>query len=174
IRLNDKTLELGEKKVSRDGENFTTEFFWNDEHLSFAEILHLAGVIPLPPYLHRDAEKDDAVRYQTVYAKHDGSVAAPTAGLHFTQALLEALDARGISRHHVTLHVGAGTFLPVKADDTAQHRMHAEWGEISAETAAALNRARAAGGRTIAVGTTSRRRMGAAAGGGGSVAAVAG
>ena len=84
-------------------------------------------------------EPEDAERYQTVYARHDGAVAAPTAGLHFTPALLAALDARGVSRHFVTLHVGAGTFLPVKADDTAEHRMHAEWGEVSADTAAALN-----------------------------------
>ncbi len=92
-----------------------------------------------------------------------GAVAAPTAGLHFTPELLAALDARGISRHFVTLHVGAGTFLPVKAEDTAEHRMHAEWGEISADTAAALNAARAAGGRIVAVGTTSLRLLETAA-----------
>ena len=119
-------------------------------------------------------QPEDAERYQTVYARHDGAVAAPTAGLHFTPALLAALDARGISRHYVTLHVGAGTFLPVKADDTAQHRMHAEWGEISAETAAALNRARAAGGRIIAVGTTSLRLLETAASDDGSDPAVRG
>ena len=111
----------------------------------------------------RACEPEDAERYQTVYARHDGAVAAPTAGLHFTPELLAALDARGISRHFVTLHVGAGTFLPVKADDTAEHRMHAEWGEVSAETAAALNAARAAGGRIVAVGTTSLRLLETAA-----------
>ena len=106
---------------------------------------------------------EDADRYQTIYARHEGAVAAPTAGLHFTDSLFAALDARGISRHFVTLHVGAGTFLPVKADDTADHRMHAEWAEISAETADALNRTRAKGGRLIAVGTTSLRLLESAA-----------
>ena len=101
-------------------------------------------------------------------------MAAPTAGLHFTPALLAALDARGISRHFVTLHVGAGTFLPVKADDTAEHRMHAEWGEVSADTAAALNAARAAGGRIVAVGTTSLRLLETAAGDDGTIRPFAG
>jgi len=125
------------------------------------EAIAALGDPPLPPYIagKRALEPEDAERYQTIYARHDGAVAAPTAGLHFTPALLEALDARGISRHFVTLHVGAGTFLPVKADDTAEHRMHAEWGEVSADTAAALNTARAAGGRIVAVGTTSLRLL---------------
>ncbi len=104
--------------------------------------------------------------YQTVYAAHDGAVAAPTAGLHFTPELMAALDARGIARHFVTLHVGAGTFLPVKAEDTSAHKMHAEWGEVSAETAAALNAARHGGGRIVAVGTTSLRLLETAAQGG--------
>src|SRR5690606_30059193 len=111
------------------------------------------------------AEDDrDRTDYQTIFAHWDGSVAAPTAGLHFTPALLEALEARGVSTHAVTLHVGAGTFLPVKADDTADHRMHSEWGEVSAETAAALNAVRAAGGRIVCVGTTSLRLLESAAG----------
>ncbi len=107
-------------------------------------------------------------------ARREGAVAAPTAGLHFTPELLAALDARGISRHFVTLHVGAGTFLPVKAEDTGEHRMHAEWGEISAETAAALNAARAAGGRIVAVGTTALRLLETAAGEDGTIRAFAG
>jgi S-adenosylmethionine:tRNA ribosyltransferase-isomerase len=119
-------------------------------------------------------QPEDAERYQTVYARHDGAVAAPTAGLHFTQPLLAALDARGISRHCVTLHVGAGTFLPVKAEDTAAHRMHAEWGEISAATAAALNRARTAGARIVAVGTTSLRLLETAAAEDGTIRPFAG
>jgi S-adenosylmethionine:tRNA ribosyltransferase-isomerase len=129
------------------------------------EAIAALGDPPLPPYIvgKRDVQPEDSERYQTVYACNDGAVAAPTAGLHFTQALLAALDARGISRHHVTLHVGAGTFLPVKAEDTTAHRMHTEWGEIAAETAAALNRARAAGGRIVAVGTTSLRLIETAA-----------
>jgi S-adenosylmethionine:tRNA ribosyltransferase-isomerase len=126
------------------------------------------GEMPLPPYIaaRRPAEEIDRRDYQTVYAAHDGAVAAPTAGLHFTPELMAALDARGVSRHFVTLHVGAGTFLPVKADDTAAHNMHAEWGEVSADTAAALTATRARGGRIVAVGTTSLRLLESAAPGG--------
>jgi S-adenosylmethionine:tRNA ribosyltransferase-isomerase len=121
--------------------------------------------MPLPPYIaaKRAPGASDAIDYQTIFAAHEGAVAAPTAGLHFTPGLFAALDARGVSRHTVTLHVGAGTFLPVKADDTSGHRMHAERGEISAETAAAINAARAAGGRIVAVGTTSLRLLESAA-----------
>ena len=123
------------------------------------------GRMPLPPYIagRRAAEDADRRDYQTIYAAHDGAVAAPTAGLHFTPELMAALDARGISRHFVTLHVGAGTFLPVKAEDTGAHKMHAEWGEVTSATAAALNAARAAGGRLVAVGTTSLRLIESAA-----------
>ncbi|MFW2343247.1 tRNA preQ1(34) S-adenosylmethionine ribosyltransferase-isomerase QueA [Brevundimonas sp.] len=119
------------------------------------------GVMPLPPYIAAKRAEDDRDRsdYQTVYAEHDGSVAAPTAGLHFTPALLEAIRARGVSTHAVTLHVGAGTFLPVKVDDLAEHRMHSEWGTVSEETAKALNRVRANGGRIVCVGTTSLRLL---------------
>ena len=119
------------------------------------------GVMPLPPYIAAKRPEDDRDRsdYQTVFATYDGSVAAPTAGLHFTPALLEAIRARGVTTHAVTLHVGAGTFLPVKADDTADHKMHSEWGEVSPETAAALNAVRAAGGRIVCVGTTSLRLL---------------
>jgi S-adenosylmethionine:tRNA ribosyltransferase-isomerase len=140
------------------------------------EAIVALGDPPLPPYIaaRRGVQPEDAERYQTVYARHDGAVAAPTAGLHFTQPLLAALDARGISRHCVTLHVGAGTFLPVKAEDTAAHRMHAEWGEISAATAAALNRARTAGARIVAVGTTSLRLLETAAAEDGTIRPFAG
>ncbi|MBS0250819.1 MAG: S-adenosylmethionine:tRNA ribosyltransferase-isomerase, partial [Proteobacteria bacterium] len=100
---------------------------------------------------------------QTIYADKDGAVAAPTAGLHFTPELFAALDERGVSRHFVTLHVGAGTFLPVKVDDTDAHKMHSEWGEVSPETAAALNEVHARGGRIVAVGTTSLRLLESAA-----------
>lgn len=119
------------------------------------------GVMPLPPYIAAKRPEDDRDRsdYQTVFAEHDGSVAAPTAGLHFTPALLDAIRARGVSTHAVTLHVGAGTFLPVKADDVADHKMHSEWGEVSAETAAALNAVHASGGRIVCVGTTSLRLL---------------
>jgi S-adenosylmethionine:tRNA ribosyltransferase-isomerase len=119
----------------------------------------ITGQMPLPPYiaLKRPANSADAASYQTIYAANDGAVAAPTAGLHFTPQLFAALDACGVTRHTVTLHVGAGTFLPVKTDDTAEHNMHSEWGTLSAATAATLNAVRARGGRLVAVGTTSLR-----------------
>ena len=123
------------------------------------------GRLPLPPYIKRagGADERDRADYQTAFAAHDGAVAAPTAGLHFTPALLAALDQAGIGRTAVTLHVGAGTFLPVKAADTADHVMHAETGRIDAAAAAAINRARADGGRIVAVGTTSLRLLESAA-----------
>jgi S-adenosylmethionine:tRNA ribosyltransferase-isomerase len=119
------------------------------------------GSPPLPPYIasKRATDERDLSDYQTMFAAHEGAVAAPTAGLHFTPALEEALRNRGVSIQRITLHVGAGTFLPVKTDDTAGHKMHAEWGSISAETAAALNAAHADGGRIVAVGTTSLRLL---------------
>jgi S-adenosylmethionine:tRNA ribosyltransferase-isomerase len=123
------------------------------------------GDMPLPPYIagRRAADEQDRTDYQTMFAREEGSVAAPTAGLHFTQALVEALQARGIALHRVTLHVGPGTFLPVKAEDTAAHQMHAEWGSVRAETAAALNAVRRNGGRIVAVGSTSLRLLESAA-----------
>ena len=129
------------------------------------EAIRDVGVMPLPPYIAAKRAEDDRDRsdYQTLFARWDGSVAAPTAGLHFTPALMAALEAKGVSTHAVTLHVGAGTFLPVKADDTADHKMHSEWGEVSAGTAAALNAVRAAGGRIVCVGTTSLRLLESAA-----------
>jgi S-adenosylmethionine:tRNA ribosyltransferase-isomerase len=151
--------------VTEIGEAGEVELSFSLHGAYLDEAIAALGDPPLPPYIagKRAIEPVDAERYQTVYARHDGAVAAPTAGLHFTPALLAALDARGIASHFVTLHVGAGTFLPVKADDTAGHRMHAEWGEVSADTAAALNAARAAGGRIVAVGTTSLRLLETAA-----------
>ena len=128
-------------------------------------LLERAGRMPLPPYIasKRAADEADRSDYQTMFARREGAVAAPTAALHFTPRLLDALDARGIGRETLTLHVGAGTFLPVKAEDTAGHVMHAEWGRIDAATAERLNAARAAGGRLIAVGTTSLRLLESAA-----------
>ena len=129
------------------------------------EALHAVGHIPLPPYIasKRPDDERDRTDYQTIFAREEGAVAAPTAGLHFTPELFAALDATGIERHFVTLHVGAGTFLPVKADDTADHKMHAESGQVSAATAAAVNDARARGSRIVAVGTTSLRLLESAA-----------
>jgi len=128
-------------------------------------LLERAGRMPLPPYIasKRTTDEQDRADYQTMFAREEGAVAAPTAALHFTQRLLEALDERGIGRETLTLHVGAGTFLPVKADDTEAHVMHAEWGRIDATTANRLNAVRAAGGRLIAVGTTSLRLLESAA-----------
>jgi len=125
------------------------------------EAIERLGAPPLPPYIasRRALSVSDSADYQTMFAAKPGAVAAPTAGLHFTPALERALNARGIGLQRITLHVGAGTFLPVKADDTEGHRMHAEWGSISAETAAALNAARAKGGRIVAAGTTSLRLL---------------
>jgi S-adenosylmethionine:tRNA ribosyltransferase-isomerase len=123
------------------------------------------GVMPLPPYIaaRRAEDAQDRSDYQTVYAAEDGSVAAPTAGLHFTPELLDRLAAAGVGLERVTLHVGAGTFLPVKTEDVAQHRMHPEWGEVDGATAGRLNAARAAGGRIVCVGTTSLRLLESAA-----------
>jgi len=128
-------------------------------------LLERAGRMPLPPYIasRRPTDAADRTDYQTMFARAEGAVAAPTAALHFTERLIDALDARGVKRETLTLHVGAGTFLPVKADDTGQHRMHAEWGRIDPATAERLNAARAAGGRLIAVGTTSLRLIESAA-----------
>jgi S-adenosylmethionine:tRNA ribosyltransferase-isomerase len=140
------------------------------------EAIARLGEMPLPPYIEgrRAADERDRSDYQTVYAAEEGAVAAPTAGLHFTDDLFRRLDARGIAHHTVTLHVGAGTFLPVKAEDTAEHRMHAEWGTVSEATAAALNAARARGGRIVAVGTTSLRLLESAARDDGTIAPFAG
>lgn len=129
-------------------------------------LLERAGQVPLPPYIagKRAIDERDREDYQTMFAREEGAVAAPTAALHFTPGLIEALDARGVKRETLTLHVGAGTFLPVKAEDTADHAMHSEWGRIEAVTADRLNAVRAAGGRVIAVGTTSLRLLESAAG----------
>ncbi len=134
------------------------------------------GDMPLPPYIagRRAADEQDRTDYQTMFAREEGSVAAPTAGLHFTQAIVAALHARGVALHRVTLHVGPGTFLPVKAEDTAAHRMQPEWGSVSAETAAALNASRRVGGRIVAVGSTALRLLESAAADDGTLSAFSG
>jgi S-adenosylmethionine:tRNA ribosyltransferase-isomerase len=134
------------------------------------------GEMPLPPYIasRRMPDEQDRADYQTLFAHEDGSVAAPTAGLHFTESLLARLKERGIALHKVTLHVGAGTFLPVKTEDTAAHRMHSEFGSVSAEIAEALNAARATGGRIVAVGSTALRLLESAADEDGRVRAFSG
>ena len=123
------------------------------------ELLEQYGSLPLPPYIDHEADAYDETRYQTVYAKEPGAVAAPTAGLHFDQALLEQLAARGVKQAFVTLHVGAGTFQPVRVEDLSQHKMHSEWYTISPETVEAVRATQAAGGRVVAVGTTSMRAL---------------
>ena len=140
------------------------------------EALHAVGHVPLPPYIasKRPEDERDVADYQTIYAREEGAVAAPTAGLHFTPDLFAALDARGVERQFVTLHVGAGTFLPVKADDTANHKMHSETGHVSAATAAAISAAKARGNRVVCVGTTSLRLLESAAGEDGSIATWSG
>jgi S-adenosylmethionine:tRNA ribosyltransferase-isomerase len=149
--------------VARDSEGAILLHFHGQEPVEL--LLERAGQMPLPPYIASKRGTDEADRddYQTMFAREAGAVAAPTAALHFTDRLIAALDERGVKRETLTLHVGAGTFLPVKADDTADHRMHAEWGRIDQAAADRLNAARASGGRLIAVGTTSLRLLESAA-----------
>jgi S-adenosylmethionine:tRNA ribosyltransferase-isomerase len=155
---------VGALAEQRHDDGSWTLFFPGSEPLEV--LLERAGRMPLPPYIagKRETDEQDRSDYQTMFAQRKGAVAAPTAALHFTPGLMAALGQAGIGSETLTLHVGAGTFLPVKADDTAQHRMHAEWGRIDPATADRLNAARAAGGRVIAVGTTSLRLLESAAG----------
>jgi len=157
-KIDDKqqTIELSARIEEKRNDYFLIEFTWNTE-ISFAELLHHAGVIPLPPYLNRDADEKDKFTYQTIYAKHDGSVAAPTAGLHFTENLFVKLDNKKIQRTYVTLHVGAGTFKPVKAATMAEHEMHAEFIDVDVSTIQQL--IDYADKTIVAVGTTSLRTM---------------
>jgi S-adenosylmethionine:tRNA ribosyltransferase-isomerase len=157
--------------VAGKGEGGEVELAFDRGGADLMAALTAVGRMPLPPYIKRPegADERDRSDYQTIFAAKDGAVAAPTAGLHFTPELLVALEARGIARVAVTLHVGAGTFLPVKTDDTKDHVMHAEIGEIDSAAVAAIARTRAAGGRIVAVGTTSLRLLETAADDGGSV-----
>ena len=154
---------FAEVLVKREGGEIHIRFNVGDEKLF--PFLEKYGEPPLPPYIHRDpgTAAKDRDRYQTIYAAREGAVAAPTAGLHFTPELLKRLAEKGIEQATVTLHVGAGTFLPVKVDRIADHKMHAEWGEVSAATADAVNAAKKAGRRVVAVGTTSLRLLESAA-----------
>jgi S-adenosylmethionine:tRNA ribosyltransferase-isomerase len=142
--------------LSRQGALF--ELYFHVEG-TVTEALETYGRLPLPPYIERDVAKEDLERYQTVYALHTGAVAAPTAGLHFDQAMLDTIKALGIETAQVTLHVGAGTFQPVRVDDVKTHVMHAERIEVSAEVCEQVKATRARGGRVIAVGTTSVRAL---------------
>lgn len=150
-------LRIEASKVAALPDCFLIEFRWEPAGLSFAEVLHLAGDIPLPPYLNRATEEADKERYQTIYAKHDGSVAAPTAGLHFTESVFSKLSEKNIRKAYVTLHVGAGTFKPVKAEQMKDHEMHAEFIDVTMETIEQLIAHIEKG--IIAVGTTSLRTL---------------
>ena len=171
-----RKLKIGEEVVFSDDLRATLEAVEDGQgHLrfnctgdDFDAALNAAGAMPLPPYIaaKRAADAQDMTDYQTVFARHAGAVAAPTASLHFDEALLAALAAKGVTFSHVTLHVGAGTFLPVKVDDISEHKMHAEWGRVSAEAAKEITATRAAGGRVIPVGTTALRLIETAARGG--------
>jgi S-adenosylmethionine:tRNA ribosyltransferase-isomerase len=138
------------------GTSYRIDFEWDNDNVSFAEILESMGELPIPPYLNRETQESDKTTYQTVYSKIKGSVAAPTAGLHFTPAVLEAIDRKGIDREEVTLHVGAGTFKPVKSEEIAGHEMHTEYISVRRETLEKLLRHDC---RAIAVGTTSVRTL---------------
>jgi S-adenosylmethionine:tRNA ribosyltransferase-isomerase len=168
----DATVE--QKGEAGQGGEVTLAFAFTDAVLDQA--LAERGDMPLPPYIasRREVDERDRSDYQTIFARAEGSVAAPTAGLHFTEALTEALRDAGIGIHRVTLHVGPGTFLPVKAEDTAGHKMHPEWGSVSAETASTLNAARRTGGRIVAVGSTSLRLLESAAADDGTLAPFSG
>ena len=159
--------------TQRDGAEAILQFDIGDA--TFEEALARAGVMPLPPYIarKRSVTETDRRRYQTIFADKSGSVAAPTAGLHFTEALFAGLESAGVKRTMVTLHVGAGTFLPVSVDDTSDHQMHSEWGEITSDQADLINETRAGGGRIVAVGTTALRLLESAADAGGAVSAFA-
>lgn len=155
LRMLVGNVTLEASRVGRSEDKFIIRFSWNNPGVSFGAILEQAGSTPIPPYLNREAEEKDADTYQTVYAKQDGSVAAPTAGLHFTRQILDELDRRGVQRHDLTLHVGAGTFVPVKEENAVDHSMHAELVTVDRRLLESLSEDH----RTIAVGTTSVRTL---------------
>lgn len=152
-------VELTAHRLERQDDTFTVAFSWTDPQLSFGELLAAAGIIPLPPYLNREAEREDSDRYQTIYAEREGSVAAPTAGLHFTDSVMADLRQKAIGTAKVTLHVGAGTFKPVSSPTLAEHAMHAERISVSRATLAQLHEQLAAGRPIVSVGTTSMRTL---------------
>ena len=163
-------IAFGEKdellaNIERKGEGGEITLSFSVSQFGFEDDLNKVGEMPLPPYIasKRKPDENDLSDYQTLFATKSGAVAAPTAGLHFTDDLIHSLDEKGIFRKQLTLHVGAGTFLPVKAEDTQDHKMHSEWGEVSQDVATELNQIRKNGGRIIAVGTTSLRLLESAA-----------
>jgi S-adenosylmethionine:tRNA ribosyltransferase-isomerase len=156
VTINRKVLLILAEKVHPEADAWRIRFSWNNPELSFGEVIEAAGHIPLPPYITREDEKDDIVRYQTVYSAVNGSVAAPTAGLHFTEELIQRLSAKGIQKADITLHVGAGTFQPVRTRNISDHEMHCEHFFVTSETIKNLVKYT---GKIIAVGTTSVRTI---------------
>ena len=154
--VNGKTVTLSVERLHEERTSHWVEFRWDNPDVSFAEILDAAGELPIPPYLNRDTQESDKTTYQTVYSKIKGSVAAPTAGLHFTDKVLSDIDAHGIDREELTLHVGAGTFKPVKSEEIEGHEMHTEYICVNKKT---IDKLIAHGGKAIAVGTTSVRTL---------------
>ena len=154
--VNGKTVTLSVERLHEERTSHWGEFRWDNPDVSFAEILDAAGELPIPPYLNRDTQESDKTTYQTVYSKIKGSVAAPTAGLHFTDKVLADIDAHGIDREELTLHVGAGTFKPVKSEEIEGHEMHTEYICVNKKT---IDKLIAHGGKAIAVGTTSVRTL---------------
>ena len=156
IEVKGKTITLCATRGECRGTSHWIDFEWDDDSLTFADVLEAVGELPIPPYLNRETQESDKQTYQTVYSKIKGSVAAPTAGLHFTERVLKALDERGIDREELTLHVGAGTFKPVKSEEIEGHEMHTEYISVNKRT---IEKLIAHGGKTIAVGTTSVRTL---------------
>ncbi len=156
VSIQDETVILQAEKKESHGDSHLIEFSWNNPQYTFADLLDAAGVLPIPPYLHRETQKSDLQTYQTVYSKIKGSVAAPTAGLHFTPEVLADIDAHGIGREEVTLHVGAGTFKPVKSETIEGHEMHTEFISVRRSS---IERIQQNLGKIIAVGTTSVRTL---------------
>ena len=156
VQLDGETVILKAEKLQTCGDSYLIEFTWDHPTCTFADLLDAAGVLPIPPYLNRETEKSDLQTYQTVYSKIKGSVAAPTAGLHFTPEVLAAIDAQGIGREELTLHVGAGTFKPVKSETIEGHEMHTEFISVRRSS---IERIKNNLGKIIAVGTTSVRTL---------------
>ena len=156
VEVKGRTITLTATRGECRGTSHWINFEWNDNTLTFADVLESVGELPIPPYLNRETQESDKQTYQTVYSKIKGSVAAPTAGLHFTERVLKALDDKGIDREELTLHVGAGTFKPVKSEEIEGHEMHTEYISVNRRT---IEKLIAHGGKTIAVGTTSVRTL---------------
>ena len=156
VEVKGKTITLSATRGECRGTSHWIDFEWDDDSLTFADVLEAVGELPIPPYLNRETQESDKQTYQTVYSKIKGSVAAPTAGLHFTERVLKALDEKGIDREELTLHVGAGTFNPVKSEEIEGHEMHTEYISVNKGT---IEKLIAHGGKTIAVGTTSVRTL---------------